>query len=113
MRPGDWDTDIGSSLFDRQRLNNAKKMEFLGQTVLETTVGSDEVRDGRKPLNAKWKAVGGKSQMTHKSENHGKNLLLVYIEICNNKHKLNSFRTARGSKTCATIPPRRPTRHGD
>lgn len=79
MRPVDWDTESGCSLFDRQRLNNAKKMEFLGQPVIEASViGSEEAGDGgKKSLNAKWKTGAGKVQAIHKSENHGEQIEYV------------------------------------
>lgn len=73
MRSADWDTESGSSYFDRLRMNNAKKMEFLGRPMLEppATVVEEGGVDGiKKPLIAKWK-TGVKLQATHKSENHG------------------------------------------
>lgn len=89
-RSAEWDTESGSSRFDRLRRNNAKKMEFLsrGATEMQPQLKQQLAADaeahfagcdaGKRPLIAKWKA-GVKLQVTHKSDNHGKSRMLRTI----------------------------------
>lgn len=130
-RSADWDTESGSSRFDRLRRNNAKKMEFLGRGATETqhqkqqqqlaaeadaTFAAGICDAGKRPLMAKWKA-GVKLQVTHKSDNHGKSAGL--LAICSKfSYRISHFypttnRPHRRLETGSTLTAGGPTRHRD
>lgn len=116
MRSGDWgSTKSSSGIFGRLKRPETVAMRNKAREPTEktSTTGSDDEATAtslaadqmKKPLIAKWK-TGVKLQVTTKSENHGKaeppwQITPLYRNFL--------YRSAGGSKTGATFPPRRPT----